>query len=378
MDGAASPSVPPVFDDDWEEWSPEKGSFVHHMIAGSFAGVAEHVAMFPLDSYKTHQQVARSRAEAPLSFLSLVRQQGALRMWRGASAMFLACIPSHAAYFSVYEAAKELLGANEPGHHPLAAGAAGSFATMLHDAVLTPMDVVKQRLQLGFYTGVRNCVSTMWREEGLRAFYRSYPTTVLMNIPQAATIVAANESFKRILNPTGEYNAVAYLLSGAGAGALAAIATNPLDVLKTRLQTQNLTAVCSPEVPPLVHAKGMSASAKGIGVGGAAGKTPCGTVRVEATSATSAVSAASAARGSASGAASAASAAATAGAGGARVIPQYDGMVDAAKKLWAEGGSRAFFRGVKARVMVQVPSSAISWTTYEFVKKLIADTVDRK
>jgi predicted phosphoadenosine phosphosulfate sulfurtransferase len=41
-----------VIDEDWEEWSPEKGLFWVHMIAGSCAGLMEHVAMFPLDTYK--------------------------------------------------------------------------------------------------------------------------------------------------------------------------------------------------------------------------------------------------------------------------------------------------------------------------------------
>jgi hypothetical protein len=41
-----------VIDEDWEEWTPEKGSFLHHMMAGSAAGVAEHVSIFPIDTIK--------------------------------------------------------------------------------------------------------------------------------------------------------------------------------------------------------------------------------------------------------------------------------------------------------------------------------------
>ena len=41
-----------ALDEDWEEWTPEKGSFVHHMVAGSAAGVAEHVSIFPIDTAK--------------------------------------------------------------------------------------------------------------------------------------------------------------------------------------------------------------------------------------------------------------------------------------------------------------------------------------
>lgn len=38
-------------DDDWEEWDG-RSSFVHHMIAGSAAGVAEHLCMYPVDTFK--------------------------------------------------------------------------------------------------------------------------------------------------------------------------------------------------------------------------------------------------------------------------------------------------------------------------------------
>jgi hypothetical protein len=38
-------------DDDWEEWDG-RGSFVHHMLAGSAAGLAEHLVMYPVDTFK--------------------------------------------------------------------------------------------------------------------------------------------------------------------------------------------------------------------------------------------------------------------------------------------------------------------------------------
>lgn len=164
--------------------------------------------------------------------------------------MMVGCIPSHAAYFSVYEQAKVALGVNLPGHSPIAAAACGALATTLHDAVLTPVDVVKQRLQLGFYKGIWDCVRTILREEGPRALYRSYPTTLLMNWPYAGVLVATNESIKQTLlrrnGSTGEpLGMLEFLLSGAVSGAVAAAITTPLDVLKTRLQTQGL-AVAAP------------------------------------------------------------------------------------------------------------------------------------
>lgn len=59
------------------------------------------------------------------------------------------CSPSHALYFASYEAAKQLYGGNQEGHHPLATAAAGATATFVNDGCMTPWDVVKQRMQVG-------------------------------------------------------------------------------------------------------------------------------------------------------------------------------------------------------------------------------------
>ncbi len=50
----------------------------------------------------------------------------------------------------------------------------GAAATMAHDSVVTPLDVVKQRMQVyhAKYPSIASCVRTVWREEGFRAFYK--------------------------------------------------------------------------------------------------------------------------------------------------------------------------------------------------------------
>jgi len=65
--------------------------------------------------------------------------------------------PAHALYFATYEAAKKLFGGNEHGHHPVAAASAGAAATLVNDAAMTPVDVIKQRLQVG-----AGCVGGAW------------------------------------------------------------------------------------------------------------------------------------------------------------------------------------------------------------------------
>ena len=258
-------------------------SYEKAMIAGASAGVMEHLAMFPIDTIKTNMQVqsaslslaaaqpaaatvpsalpaaATSSAASPHASLptarpdsfpslvqtarSIVQQQGLLRLYRGVTAVVIGAIPSHAVNYATYEWAKHQLGGDQPGHHVLANAMAGSLATMAHDAVITPLDVVKQRLQVvdSRYTGVLQCVRSIIREEGMAAFYASYPTTVLMNVPFMAVHFAGYESFKLLLtgqDRAGEHGVLEELLAGGMAGACAGLVSTPLDVVKTRIQTQ--------------------------------------------------------------------------------------------------------------------------------------------
>lgn len=48
------------------------------------------------------------------------------------------------------------------------------------------------------------------------------------------------------------------------------------------------------------------------------------------------------------------------------------GMVEAVKTVYRIGGPSAYFRGVQARVMYQMPATAICWSTYEFFKYILS------
>jgi solute carrier family 25 iron transporter 28/37 len=247
-------SEPSTSYDSNEEEDHDGLGFIQFMIAGSIAGMAEHMAMFPVDTIKTRMQalgpMGSSGIRAPVhstvakAVSSIMRREGASGLYRGIGAMGLGAGPAHAVYFAVYEAAKSKLGGNLKGHHPFAHGLAGALATVASDAVITPMDVVKQRLQLrdSPYRGVVDSVQRIFKEEGVRAFYRSYPTTLVMNVPFTAVHFSTYEAVKRMLGQSaGEERLLTHVVAGGAAGALASGVTTPLDVVKTRLQTQGVT-----------------------------------------------------------------------------------------------------------------------------------------
>ena len=88
--------------------------------------------------------------------------------------------------------------------HANASAIAGALASVAHDAVMTPLDVLKQRMQLGLYPRPYVAFRSILKNEGFGALYASYFTTILMNIPNAAVLVVTNDWMKSILNPSGK------------------------------------------------------------------------------------------------------------------------------------------------------------------------------
>ena len=245
---------------------------------------------------------------------TLVTQHGVGSLWRGVGVAASACGPAHALMFGTYEHVLTLGGQESAGADRAAVvgAVAGGVSTLAHDLVMVPADTIKQRMQLGYYRSAFHCLSRMLATGG-GSLYRSLPTTLAMNVLYASLMMMANEGARKVVNPSGEYSLTTFLLCGGFSGAFAAALTTPLDVVKTRLQTQ------------------------GLGVG------------VEAAAEAAAHDAPSA------------------------FTVRYSGFLDAATALWRCDGLRGFFRGATPRVLMYGPACAISWVAYEGAKKAIVD-----
>lgn len=102
------------------------------------------------------------------------------------------------------------------------------------------------QLQGNHFQSVAQCARELYKGEGLRAFYVSYPTTLMMSVPFTAIQFASYEWAKKLLNPKDTYSPLSHACAGGFAGALAAALTTPLDVAKTMLQTRGCST--DPEI----------------------------------------------------------------------------------------------------------------------------------
>jgi len=303
---------------------PTHSVFVH-LIAGAAAGIGEHCAMYPIDTVKTRMQSLctncpeRGCSNPIKALFCLVKNEGILRSIRGMNAIAAGAIPAHAMYFTVYEKAKHWLTNGRSGYHPIAHGVAGIGATMVHDAVMNPAEVVKQRMQMfaSPYQRCVECAKCVFKSEGVCAFYRSYTTQLLMNIPYHSTHFIVYETVQQWWNPHRSYNWPSHVVAGGLAGGAAAALTTPLDVIKTVLNTQEVA---------------LTAMRNGSNFG----QIPT-----------------------------------TFGSGptlDGRCPTATRGVLSAAKVIYQLRGWTGFFSGLQARVLFQMPGTAVAWLVYETFK----------
>ncbi|KAF9418551.1 Fe(2+) transporter, partial [Podila epigama] len=113
--------------EDYEyEALPDGASMSACLLAGAFAGIAEHAVMYPIDSIKTRMQILQPTPQAVYTGVinavsKISTTEGARTLWRGVNSVILGAGPAHALYFGTYEYAKEAFGGNESGHHLVAA-----------------------------------------------------------------------------------------------------------------------------------------------------------------------------------------------------------------------------------------------------------------
>lgn len=170
-----------------------------------------------------------------------------MRLWRGIGAVLVSAGPAHAVHFATFEALKQYL-SSHMSHQPVATGIAGGLATVTSEGLMAPLDVVKQRMQLSSESRNRTILETVhhiYRRQGISAFFAGYKTTLVMSVPFTTVQYSIYEAMKRFLIhfqglTEHSYTASSHCLAGAIAGASASAVTTPLDVVKTRLQTQGI------------------------------------------------------------------------------------------------------------------------------------------
>lgn len=228
------------------------------LLASAAAGCTARVFVHPMDTIRSRLMVSTSRTDTLLStFRQILRTDGLHGLYRGFGISIVMQAPAVATYLSTYDwskvaVAKHLgLSTSAPVNHL----ASGLVAEVVSGVFWVPMEVIKQRAQVRTGALASASAATIARDllasEGPRAFFKGYGLTLAVFGPYSMFYFMAYERLRSIaatISPhksgaPGVPSTPAVAVAAATAAAIGGAITTPLDVVKTRWQTQGDRAI---------------------------------------------------------------------------------------------------------------------------------------
>ncbi|KAF2800990.1 mitochondrial carrier protein-like protein [Melanomma pulvis-pyrius CBS 109.77] len=232
--------------------------YLHAMLAGGIGGTTGDMLMHSLDTVKTRQQgdphMPPKYTSMGNTYYTIWRQEGIRKgLYGGVQPAFLGSFAGTVLFFGAYEWSKRQM--IDLGVAPsVSYFSAGLIADLAAAPAYVPSEVLKTRLQLqgrhnnphfnsGYnYRSTMHAIHTIVRTEGAGALYYGYKATLWRDLPFSALQFAFYEEERGMAKRYMGSNSIGLpleILTAATAGGMAGVITTPLDVVKTRIQTQH-------------------------------------------------------------------------------------------------------------------------------------------
>ncbi|XP_061582813.1 solute carrier family 25 member 55a [Cololabis saira] len=262
--------------------SQQQISLPAKLINGGIAGIVGVTCVFPIDLVKTRLQNQRQGQQVYKSMMDCliktVRTEGYFGMYRGAAVNLTLVTPEKAIKLAANDFFRQHL-AKDGKLTVLKEMLAGCGAGMCQVVITTPMEMLKIQLQDAgrlaaqqqkpVMMPVTNLVGTntvlsrsynsgtaapspravsatqiareLVHTQGIQGLYRGLGATLIRDVPFSIVYFPLFANLNRLGQPSPEESSPFYwaFLSGCAAGSTAAVAVNPCDVVKTRLQSLN-------------------------------------------------------------------------------------------------------------------------------------------
>lgn len=223
---------------------PKKPSAKRSILAGALAGAVEISITYPAEFAKTRSQLNRKLPDGQ----KLPWPPFGKQWYAGCTTLIIGNSAKAAIRFVSFEQYKRLL-ADENGKVSGARNVLAGFGAGVTESLLavTPTESIKTTLiddrkrAVPRMRGFLDAIPIIWRERGLRGFFQGLVPTAARQSANSAVRFGSYTSLKQLAEsytaPGEKLGTLGTFGIGGVAGAITVYATQPLDTVKTRMQS---------------------------------------------------------------------------------------------------------------------------------------------
>lgn len=233
---------------EWEEMDKSKFYFFGPTL---FLGI--RALLYPANLVKTRLQVQRKNALYKGSFdafVKVIRFEGLRGLYKGFLVSSFGLLSGQC-----YITTLELIRTRTKDYNNAVRGfLAGGCASLVGQTITVPVDVVSQKMMVqgqGENTAKLNGASTIIREivksNGPLGLYRGYLISLMTYAPSSAIWWSSYGMYTGLVGNivlSGTPHMLVLAIAGSMAGLTTATTTNPLDIMRTRLQVSCCCSLC--------------------------------------------------------------------------------------------------------------------------------------
>uniref|UniRef100_A0A8C2A0H3 Solute carrier family 25 member 44b n=1 Tax=Cyprinus carpio TaxID=7962 RepID=A0A8C2A0H3_CYPCA len=255
---------------------------------GVFMTMAIRATVYPATLIRTRLQVQKGKSlytGTYDAFRKILRAEGLRGLYRGFMVTTFTLI-SGQAYITTYELVRKYV-SNYSKDNTLKSLVAGGSASLVAQSITVPIDVISQQLMMQgqgehltrfkvkptmgathsvFFGQTRDIIGQIFAVDGIRGFYRGYVASLLTYIPNSAVWWPFYHFYAEQLSKLAPSNCphlVLQAVAGPLAAATASTVTNPMDIVRARVQVEGRTSVTE-TFNQLIREEGFWGMTKGL------------------------------------------------------------------------------------------------------------------
>eukprot|EP00877_Chromochloris_zofingiensis_P005196 jgi/Chrzof1/14678/Cz09g11230.t1 len=177
-------------------------SIARRLLSGACAGMTATALTHPLDTIRLRLALPKHPYTGAINAAAvMVRTEGAVSLYKGLPPALVGIAPYAALNFASYDLLKKQLYHGERPQSAVGNLTLGAISGTFAATACYPLDTIRRRMQMKgkMYHNQLDAFATIWRQEGLRGFYRGWAANTIKVVPQNSIRFVAYEFIKKFL-----------------------------------------------------------------------------------------------------------------------------------------------------------------------------------